>query len=155
MSQNTQPTYPDRLFGALMLILAISYGWLATQFQEMGFGPEEAVGPKTFPLIIAGILGVSGAWLIIKPQAGETWPSGKMWLELLFTVIVLIAFALLLEPLGFLPTAILCCGLISWRMGAKPLNAFLIAIVYCLGLYFLFDRLLDLALPAGILEGIL
>lgn len=148
------PKYYDRLFGLIMVILAITYGSLALQFQAP-FGMPEVVGPKTFPLLIAFLLGLSGLWLVIKPQPGDIWPHGKMWLELLGIAVALVLFAFLLEKLGFIIAAVLCCSYISWRMGAKWYRAIIAAIIYCLVLYFLFDSLLQLSLPKGILAGIL
>lgn len=142
----------DRLFGILMVIMAITYAYLASQLDEP-FG-DEGILPNTFPYILSIILGVSGLWLSVKPQPGESWPHGKLWLELIMNVAVLLLFAFLLERLGFLLAAILCAGFISWRMGAKLHTAYLTAIGYSLGLYLIFDRGLGLALPSGILGSL-
>lgn len=152
---NSQPSsslLSDRIFGVLMVIAAITYGYLASQLDEP-FG-SEGIHPSTFPYILAVILGLSGLWLAVKPQPGSTWPHGRLWLELVQNVAALILFAFLLERLGFLLSAILCAGFISWRMGAKLHTAYLAAIGYSLGLYLIFDRGLGLALPAGILGNL-
>lgn len=141
----------DRLFGLLMVILAITYFYLARQLPEPFGAEDEAIGPQGFPRILALLLGLPGLWLMIKPQPGVVWPGPRLAMELALNVVVLVLFALLLEPLGFLLTALLCCGFISWRMGARWPLAFGIAAAYSLGLYVLFDRGLDLALPAGVL----
>ncbi len=45
-------TFNDRIFGVLMIVLAVAYGWGATQLPEP-FGGAEAVGPDTFPKLLA------------------------------------------------------------------------------------------------------
>ena len=42
-------TLNDRIFGILMLVLAVAYGWGAAQLPEP-FGGAESVGPDTFPV---------------------------------------------------------------------------------------------------------
>lgn len=145
--------HADRIFGLLMVLFAITYGYFATQLPD-AFGLDEGISPHTFPRILAVILGLSGFWLLLKPQPGETWPHGKLWLELVGNVLALTLFAFLLERLGFLLAAILCAGFISWRMGAKLSVAYALAVMYSLGLYLVFDKGLGLALPAGILGNL-
>ncbi|MBE2894333.1 tripartite tricarboxylate transporter TctB family protein [Spirabiliibacterium falconis] len=140
----------DRIFGLCMVLLALTYGYLALEF-EQPFGAEETIGPRTFPTIIATVLTLAGLWLVIKPQANSEWARGKTWLSLLQVIMVLVIYALLLEPLGFIPTSLLCCGFLSWKMGAKPLSAFAIAAGYSTALYFLFNFVLELMLPSGML----
>ncbi|MBE2898639.1 tripartite tricarboxylate transporter TctB family protein [Pasteurellaceae bacterium TAE3-ERU1] len=149
-----QTTFADRLFGLCMVLLALTYGYLGLEF-EQPFGAHETIGPRTFPTIIAVLLGLSGLWLVIKPQESSGWARGKTWLLLLVVVLVLVVYALLLEPLGFIPTSLLCCGFLSYLMGAKPVSAFAIAAVYSTALYLLFNFVLELMLPAGILGGVL
>lgn len=141
--------FADRLFGILMVMLAITYACFAGQLDEP-FG-DEGIHPGTFPYILSALLGLSGLWLAVKPQPGESWPHGKLWLELVMNVLILLLFAFLLERLGFVLSAILCAGFISWRMGAKLPVAYLAATGYALALYLIFDRGLGLALPSGIL----
>lgn len=144
----------DRLFGLLIVIIAITYLYL-TNHLPIPFGEDEAIGPRDFPYILGSLLGLPGLWLMVKPQPGEHWPNPRLWAELAGIVIVLVLFAMLLECLGFVATAVPCCAFISWRMGAKPHIAVLTAIGYATGLYLLFDRVLDLALPGGIFANLL
>ncbi|MDW5377234.1 tripartite tricarboxylate transporter TctB family protein [Halomonas sp. HP20-15] len=133
-----------------MLVLAVAYGWGATQFPEP-FGGAESVGPETFPQVIAVVLALSSLYLIVKPDPDNAWPRGRIALELTIAVLVLIAYTLLLEPLGFILATLLAVGTLCWRMGAAPVRAFVTGGVAGVAVYLLFTFALDLALPLGVL----
>lgn len=141
----------DRLFGILMLLLAVAYGWEASQFPEP-FGGAEVVGPETFPLMLSVILGLSSVYLIVRPDPDQPWPGTKILLDLAFVLVVLMVFAALLAPLGFVPATILMVSVLSWRMGARPLPALWTGVGSALVVYVLFNFVLELHLPAGILK---
>ena len=60
----------DRILGIALLLLAVVYGWEAAMFPEP-FGGSEAVGPETFPLILAVVLGLSSIYLLVRPDEDE------------------------------------------------------------------------------------
>ncbi len=91
----------DRILGLGLLVLAVAYGWVAQQWPEP-FGGAEAVGPETFPTILSVVLVVGSLYLMVKPDPDAQWPVGKSALELVVSLVVLVAYALLLEPLGYL-----------------------------------------------------
>lgn len=141
----------DRVFGLLMLVLAVAYGWGATQFPEP-FGGGEAIGPETFPILLAVVLALSSLYLIVKPDPGSKWPPARTGLELLIAVVVLIAYVLLLQPLGFIITTTLAVGTLCWRMGAAPMRAYATGLIAGIVVYFLFTIGLNLSLPLGVLS---
>lgn len=143
----------ERIFGILIVLLAITYGIESLNFQAT-FVESSSIGPQTFPQIIACILGLSGLWITIKPDQNRSWGNTKTWFELILTIITLILYAVLLEPLGFILTSILCCGFLSYRMGASWQKAFGIACLYSCGLFLLFNFVLELSLPLGILGAV-
>nr|WP_298412556.1 tripartite tricarboxylate transporter TctB family protein [uncultured Halomonas sp.] len=140
----------DRVFGVLMLVLAVAYGWGATQFPEP-FGGAESVGPETFPTVLAVVLALTSLYLIVKPDPDNAWPSGSIWLELIIAVVVLIAYTLLLQPLGFVIATTLAVGTLCWRMGAALLKAYLTGLIAGVVVFLLFTYALDLPLPWGLL----
>lgn len=144
-------TLNDRIFGILMFVLAVAYGWGATQFPEP-FGGAESVGPDTFPKVIAVVLALSSLYMIVKPDPDNAWPNRRIALELTIAVLVLIAYTLLLEPLGFIISTLLAVGTLCWRMGAAPVRAFTTGGVAGIVVYLLFTYALDLALPLGVLS---
>jgi putative tricarboxylic transport membrane protein len=141
----------DRVLGLGLLVLAVAYGWVAQQWPEP-FGGSHGMGPETFPTILSFILVIGSLYLMVKPDQDTPWPWGKTALELLFSVIVLVIYALLLEPLGFVISTTLTVGALSWRMGAAPRSAFLTGLISAVVVYGLFNYGLSLSLPAGLLE---
>lgn len=138
----------DRLFGVLMLALAVAYGWGATQI-PVPFGGSEAVGPSTFPLILSVVLGLCSVYIIVRPDPDKAWPVGRSLLELLLAVVALVAYTLLLEPLGFIAATALVVGTLSFRLGVRPVRAYVTGLV-CGGVIFLmFTFGLGLPLPIG------
>lgn len=144
-------TFNDRIFGVLMIVLAVAYGWAATQFPEP-FGGAEAVGPDTFPKLLAVVLAISSLYLIVRPDPDNAWPWSRTGIELIIAVVVLIFYAMLLQPLGFIISTALAVGTLCWRMGARPFNAYMTGAVSGVVVYFLFSFALDLALPLGLLS---
>ena len=58
----------------------------------------------------------------------------------------------LLEDLGFIVATFGAVAILGWRLGARPTTALLTGVGVSLGLYGLFDRVLGLPLPLGLLE---
>lgn len=144
-------TFNDRIFGVLMIALAVAYGWGATQFPEP-FGGAEAVGPETFPLLLAVVLALSSLYMIVRPDPDNAWPWSRTGVELIIAVVVLILYAMLLEPLGFIISTTLAVGTLCWRMGAPPVKAYVTGAVSGVVVFLLFNFALDLALPLGLLS---
>lgn len=141
----------DRILGLGLLVLAVAYGWTAQQF-PVPFGGAGSVGPETFPTILSVILAGCSLYLIVKPDPDAQWPVGKTALELVVSVVVLVVYALLMGPIGFVISTTLVVGILSWRMGAEPKRAFLIALISAIVVFVVFNYGLSLSLPAGLLE---
>ena len=143
--------FGDRILGLGLLVLAVAYGWAAQQWPEP-FGGAEGVGPETFPTILSVVLVAGSLYLMIKPDPDAQWPVGKSALELVISLVVLVVYTLLLEPLGFVISTTLAVGTLSWRMGGAPLRAFLTGLSSAVVVFVLFNYGLDLSLPGGLLE---
>lgn len=140
----------DRVFGVLLLILAVAYGYGASQF-PVPFGGQEAVGPETFPIMLSIILGIGAVYMVIKPDEDVKWPAVSMLVELAIVSVVLALFAFALEYLGFVLSATPAVAFLCWRMGATPVKSLLTGVITAVVIYVLFTRVLELALPSGIL----
>lgn len=84
---------------------------------------------------------------MIWPRHNADWAGPAGLLRQAAALGLLLGYALLLEPLGFVPStfaAVLGLGLL---MGAPPIRGFLTAGIAAPGLYILFDRLMGLPLP--------
>ena len=134
----------DRLAGVCFFLLAAGYVWLSAGYTA-GFG--DPLGPAIFPRVIgipAILLGLS---LIIWPRHNAIWAGPVGLLRQAAALGLLLGYALLLEPVGFVPStfaAVLGLGLL---MGAPPVRGLLTAGIAAPGLYLLFDRLMGLPLP--------
>lgn len=142
----------DRLFGVLLIALAVAYGWGAFQFPEPFGGGSEAIGPETFPHLLAIVLGLSSLYLIVRPDPDNAWPWSRTGVELVVAVVVLILYSALLQPLGFIISTTLAVGTLCWRMGARPTKAYFTGAISGVVVYLLFSFALDLALPLGLLS---
>ena len=90
----------DRILGGFCVALAAFYIWGATQIQLSFI--SDPVGPRTFPIIIAVLVGLSGLVILLRPDPDPEWPASGRLLEIAAAVIVLVAYAQLLPELGFL-----------------------------------------------------
>ncbi|MBB3062044.1 tripartite tricarboxylate transporter TctB family protein [Microbulbifer rhizosphaerae] len=140
----------DRIFGVLMIVLAVAYGWGASQFPEP-FGGSEAVGPDTFPRLLAVVLALSSLYMVVRPDPDNAWPWSRTGLELIIAVVVLVLYAMLLQPLGFILSTTLAVGTLCWRMGARPAKSYVAGAVAGVVVFLLFNFALDLSLPLGLL----
>ena len=71
----------------------------------------------------------------------------------MLALVILVAYAFALEPLGFVAATTLAVGALSWRMGAKPVTAVLTGLVSAVVVFVIFNYGLSLSLPAGPLGG--
>lgn len=143
----------DRTLGFITLLVAIFltiYGYdLEAPFSY------EPIGPKAFPLIIAFALGLCGIILIIKGGNPIT-PNPKGANIRIFIMLVFIAiYAFTFQWLGFVISTIIMVTLVGHLFGAKWWHATCAGIVIGIGFFVLFDKLLDVILPVGILGELL
>ena len=140
----------DRVFGVILLVIAVAYGYEATKF-PVPFGGQESVGPETFPILLSIILAIGSIYMIVKPDEDAKWPAVSMLIELGIVSLVLVLFAFGLEHVGFVLSATPSVAFLCWRMGATPVKSLLTGAVTSVVIYVLFTRVLELALPSGIL----
>ena len=141
----------DRVFGLLMFILAVAYGWGALQFPEP-FGGSEAVGPKTFPLMLSIILALTSTYLVVKPDPDLGWPVNRSGVDILIAIAILVLYTFVLEPLGFIIATTLMVTSLSRLMQAPLKKAFLTGLIGSMVIFAMFNYGLELTLPHGLLE---
>ncbi|WP_275287510.1 tripartite tricarboxylate transporter TctB family protein [Halomonas elongata] len=144
-------TFNDRIFGVLLIVLAVAYGWGASQF-PVPFGGSEAVGPETFPYLLAVVLVLSSLYLIVRPDPDNAWPWSRTGIELVIAVVVLLLYTALLQPLGFIISTTLAVGTLCWRMGADLPRAYMTGALAGVVVFLVFNFALGLALPLGLLS---
>jgi putative tricarboxylic transport membrane protein len=137
----------DRVFGGACLLLAAFFIWQATQI-KLGF-IVDPLGPRAFPMIIGAVLAVAGLYPILKPDPQPDWPNLGGLLEIVFAAAVLIAYAMLLPRLGFTLSTAIAAGLLTWRLGGRPLTSVASGVVISVGIYAVFHLVLGLSLARG------
>ena len=137
----------DRVFGALVILMATFMAWGTEQIQESFI--QDPLGPKVFPWLIAAVMGLSGLYMVLRPDASPHWPSGRKLGEMLFTVAVMVAYAQWLPDLGFVLSTALVAGFLSWRLGSTVKQATLAGALLAIGIYLVFHSVLGLSLARG------
>lgn len=137
----------DRIFGAFGLLLAIGFALAALAIEESFL--SDAVGPKSFPLIIATILGLASAVIALRPDPEPHWPALPRLAEIGAAVLVMILYAELLPEVGFVIATAFAAAYLSWRLGSSPLGAAMTGIGTSLGIYVVFHLVLGLSLARG------
>ena len=136
----------DRIFGLVAALVALAYVVSATQIQTSFLA--DPVGPRVFPIIIGVVAALSAMFLVFRPDAEPEWPRARTFAALGFSVIVLVAYAYALKPLGFLlPTAVVA-AILSYQISPRARFATITGISLSLGLYLLFRFALGLGLLA-------
>ena len=137
----------DRLLGAGFIGIALAAGLSAWNL-VVPFAADP-LGPTPFPITIALVMGLCGALLVIRPVHGFERPERLLAPPMLVAAMVL--YALSLVPLGFMPATALMASAVAMLFNARPVQAAAVGIGTALVLWALFDKLLDLPLPKGIL----
>lgn len=121
------------------------------------------VGPSFFPTVLAGLLIIFSVASIIFALRGKSKGSVEP-LKLsdkgvqrgLITLAATIVFCAVLEPLGFIPSAILFLIPMMLLMGnRKPLQLIIAPVLVTFSIWLIFEKLLNLSLPTGVLTDLL
>jgi putative tricarboxylic transport membrane protein len=107
------------------------------------------MGPKAFPIVIGVTLALAAAYPIIRPDPRPDWPAAGRLLEIVFAVALMIAYAQFLPRVGFVAATAVAAGLLSWRLGAKPVMAAVAGVVIAVLIHVVFHLVLGLSLARG------
>jgi len=134
----------DRLAGAVLLIVAVGAWWHSHSFVT---GFMQPVGPGAFPRLVAVPLALLSAYLILRPGFNERWPDRAALGRQLAVIVLLVIYASLLEPLGFVPVTVVGSVLLLRLFGAAWRQGLIYGVALALGLYALFEFGLGMPLP--------
>lgn len=137
-------TKSDRIFGLVVILVALGYILSATQIQTSFM--SDPVGSKTFPIAIGVIAALCGLVMVLRPDPEPEWPGVRTLISLAFAVVVLVAYAYGLKPYGFVIPTALAAGILSYQIHPRPLTAVLSGICLSVGLFALFKYGLGLGL---------
>ena len=138
----------DRLTGLVLLLLAVAYGVTASGYEAMIGDP---LGPAVFPIVLAIPLGLFAVYLVLRPDREPAWPRGPALRKQVLALVAFVAYAYLLEPLGFVVSTFLAVVVLGCLLGARLPEAGAAGVGIAVVLFVLFDTLLGLPLPTGVL----
>lgn len=147
----------QRLFlVALLVVYAVLA--VATMGYEAAFS-YEPVGPRAFPLLLLILLAAGTVYLIIRPghmaEENADTPLTKQVLgKLVLCVLALTFFAFFFERLGFVVSSFLFAIAMCRLYNGGWMTSVITGAVMSVAFYVLFDRLLDVPLPLGVLSGL-
>jgi putative tricarboxylic transport membrane protein len=147
-----------RLAGAFLL--AASVAILLAVFAIPGRGGYSSSGPRFVPLIVAiGLIGLSAAFLartFVRPDTELAERSAQEdavthWATPALLVAAMVAYAWLLEPLGYIVATALFFVPVARLLGSRSLVRDVITgLVLGVGLFTAFTQYLGVSLPAGL-----
>ena len=140
----------DRILGAVCVVVAAAMAWFA-----QGYAPEisyEPVGPRAFPLLLSVLMAIGGLWLVIRPSQTD----GSFDFKLIgWSALAIVVYASLFQMLGFTLATTLMAVPVGMAFGGSWWKSLLGGVGLGLGLFLLFDKLLDVVLPTGVLSFLL
>ena len=134
----------DRIFGLVVLMTALAYIASATQIQTSFL--SDPLGPKAFPILIGAVAAICAMVLIFKPDPDPDWPGMRTFGAILAALVVLVAYAYALKPLGFIIPTVFAAGFLSYQISPRALPAALTGLGLSVGLFVLFRFALGLSL---------
>lgn len=150
----------DIFGGVIGILIGLGAIWEGT---KMPADVVMKIGPSFFPNILAGFLILFSAVLLINALRGKSKGTVAP-LRLsdpgvrrgLITLAATIVFCVVLEPLGFIPTAIVFLVFMMLVMGQRSTLALAIAPpLVTFAVWLIFEKVLYLSLPPGVLVDVL
>lgn len=138
----------ERILGGLLLFISIAGIWIARSF-EAPFS-YEPVGPRAFPMLILALLGLSAIALMLEKKSDTTWAPPPVLKRIGTLFVIVLIYAWLFDKLGFVLATALMVIPVARFFGATWTQAVAGGVGLGAGLFILFDRLLDVALPTGL-----
>lgn len=139
---------PDRIFAACLFVVTLIYGGIALFLLKAPF-QYDPLGPESWPRLLAAVMLVCLVLLARRPDRGDFDVRRGTWTQLAIMLALLVVYALLFEPLGFIIATALFATIASRMLGAPWGHAALFGVGMGVGGYLLCAGLLGLNLPAG------
>jgi len=142
----------DRVLGLALAALGLAAIWAAQGLEVRFLG--DPVGPKPFPTVAGSVLLACGVLVAVRPGPPVAWPSARRLGAIAAAAAALALYALLMRPLGFVLATALAVALSAMVFGGRPLVSVLFGLGVGAALHALFDRLLEIPLPGGVLGAV-
>lgn len=150
-----------RVAGLVLLVVGavvLRAVWSIADPEDAGFSP---VGPRFFPIVVAvGLIALSAAFLAratvapdveLAEQAAEE-DANTDWLRTGLALVVLFAYALLLDPLGYVLATTLLFAAMARVLGSRDaVRDVCVGLALAAVVYWAFTQQLGVLLPDGVL----
>lgn len=153
----------DRILGAVCVVVGAGMAWAAHGYAaEISYEP---VGPRAFPLLLSALMVACGAWLVVRPShaavgdgaaaaGGEGPARWQRFRPLALALAAIAMYVALFQWLGFpLATALMALP-VGMAFGGSWRQSLAGGVGMGVVLYLMFDKLLDVVLPTGLLSFI-
>ena len=141
----------DRMLAVSLFVLSSGYLALTFLIPEPS-GAYAAVGPRAFPFVIGiGLIGCA-LWIGLSEARSLAAPIPVDWRLFVFSAMTFLAYVLLLEPVGYLLATVGFITLESRLLGSHDwLRNLILSVVITASVYGVFNLLLDIRLPEGLI----
>lgn len=145
----------QRLFALLLLLVCAGLALMAWPYQAPF--SYEPVGPRAYPLLMLGLMSLALLYLVFRPtpivhSEGEPPLDRPTLKKIAMCIGLLLVFAGLFEPLGFILSSVLIGIPMALLYGGRAVPSVIIITLMSIGLYVLFDKVMDVPLPLGLLS---
>ncbi len=143
----------DRILGAVCVVAGAGMAFAASDYAApISYEP---VGPRAFPLLLAGLMALAGVWLIAKPGPQGFGLARDHVKPIGLAIVAVFVYAALFETLGFPIATALMAVPVGMAFGGSWKQSLAGGVVMGVMFYAMFDRLLDVVLPTGLLSFVL
>ncbi len=142
-----RPTTRDRVIASGLIGMGACAIWVALDFRGDG---------NVYPVGMAGLLILASALKLVRPSTKAEGEDPIHWPRFAVLATLTIALFALAEPLGFyivVPTFMFATLKILSRMGLFA--SLLTTVLFTAAIFVVFDVLLEVPTPAGLLEGLI
>jgi hypothetical protein len=139
----------EDLFGLIFLVLSVGLFWQS--YKIAGFSALSS--PGAFPMAASGVMTIAAAVVVIGNlrRGGGVDPEAILPMPVFLFMALLLAYALLLAPLGFLPASYLFLLLGTQLLGrGSLLRTALLSAATLAVIYVVFRIVFQVVLPEGI-----
>ncbi|MEM6825851.1 MAG: tripartite tricarboxylate transporter TctB family protein [Pseudomonadota bacterium] len=132
----------DRVFGLVVILAALAY--IVSAFQLQTSFLSDPMGSKAFPIGLGIVAILCGGVMILRPDDEAEWPGPVAVLKIGISVAVMVGYAYVLKPLGFLMPTAVAAGALSYLIAPRLVFNVLTGLGLAVGLYLLFRYALGL-----------
>lgn len=145
----------QRIFALVLLLACAGLAVMAWPYQAPF--SYEPVGPRAYPLLMLGLMSLALLYMLFRPtpivhSEDEPELDRPTLKKIAICIGLLLVFAGTFEPLGFILASVLIGVPMALLYGGRLLPSIVIVVLMSIALYVLFDRVMDVPLPLGLLD---